>query len=139
MSQVNRIHGEGGKVEMDTVQVASINKWNLNITRDDAEVTAFEDANKKYVRGKPDYQGGFAGSYDFRSSSPAEGNAGVFDAIEGTDDVVLKLLPKGTNSSDYWTGGALLTGSVDVDVKGAVTIQAQFKPSTGTDWSREGL
>lgn len=139
MSTVNRIHGEGGRVEMDAVQVASINKWNLNITRDDAEVTAFEDGNKKYVRGKPDYQGGFSGSYDFRGSSPAEGNAGVFDAIEGSDDVDLKLMPKASEAGNYWSGGALLSGSVDVDVKGAVTIQAQFKPSTGTDWSRTGL
>lgn len=139
MSTVNRIHGEGGKVEMDAVQVASINKWNLNITRDDAKVTAFEDANHKYVRGKPDFQGGFAGSYDFRASSPAEGNAAVFDAIEGSGDVDLKLYPKGSETGNYWTGGALLSGNIEVDVNGAVTIQSQFKASTGTDWTREGL
>lgn len=138
MSTVNRIHGYAGQVEIDSVVAASLNKWNLNITHDDAEVTSFNDGNKKYVRGLPDYQGSIAGHYDLRGSSPAEGNAALFDAIEGMDDVDLKLLPKSTDSSNYWTGGALLSGSVDVDVKGAVSLQAQFKPSTGTDWSRVG-
>lgn len=139
MSTVNRISGSGGQVDLEAVTVASLNKWNLNITRDDAEVTAFEDANKKYVRGKPDYQGGISGSYDLRASSPAEGNASIFDAMEDTTDVDLKLYPDRNTLTNYWTGGALLSGSVDVDVKGAVTFQAQFKPSTGTDWSRQGL
>jgi len=139
MSTVNRIHGHAGQVDIEAVVVASLNKWNLNITHDDAEVTSFNDGNKKYVRGLPDYQGSIAGAYDLRSSSPAEGNAAVFDAIEGLTDVDLKLYPSSGVASNYWTGGALLNGSVDVDVKGAVTLQAQFKPSTGTDWSREGL
>ena len=139
MSTVNRIHGHGGQVELDAVVVASVGKWNLNITRDDAKVTSFNDANQKYVSGLPDYQGGFDFFPDLRSTSPAEGNAAVLDAIEGGTDVDLKLLMQSSVATNYYTGGALLTGNINVDVNGAVTGAAQFKPSTGTDWSREGL
>jgi len=132
-----RKHGYAGQVKLETVAVASIDKWGLNIVHDDAESTAFNDANKRYVRGLPDYKGSFSGTYDFRSASPAEGNAAVFDAVEGMTDVDLQLFADSVETGNYWGGPALLDGNVDIDVKGRVNIAAQFKPSG--DWSRTGL
>jgi hypothetical protein len=132
-----RRHGYAGQVKLDSVTVASIDKWNLQIQHNDAPVTAFNDANVRYVRGLPDYKGSIAGTYDFRGPSPAEGNAALFDAIEGMDEVDLQLIPVSTEAANYWGGPSLLDGNVDVDVNGKVSIGAQFKPSG--DWQRAGL
>lgn len=133
----SRLHGNAGQVALASVTIASLSKWDLNIAHDDAEVTSFGDTNKSYVRGLPDYKGNIAGAMDFSSSSPNDGNSPLFDAIEGGAAATLKLVPSSVVAANYWSGSAWLDGSVSVDVKGAVTIGASFKPAA-SDWDRAG-
>lgn len=135
----NRKHGYQGKVEIGGVVVAGVNKWTLNMKADRAEVTAFNDAHKKYVQGHRDMQGTIEGFLDLSASSPAEGNAAFLTAASGNSVVTLKLLEDGDESSNYWSGSAVLDVQVSVDQKGAVTFSGTWAAAGETDWARSGL
>lgn len=135
----NRIHGYNGEVLIDSVRVAGINKFTLNMKADRADVSAMGDAHKKYVQGHHDVQGTLEGFLDLSSSSPADGNAAFFVACAGNSVVTLKLIEDNDNASNYWSGGAVLDAQITVDQKGAVTFSGTFAAAGETDWARSGL
>jgi hypothetical protein len=117
--------GRNGVIYMSTSgsgtasSVLKLNKWSMNRATDKIDVTAFGDANKTYVQGLPDIKGSFEGFWDDTESKPFTGAA-------STDGVKLYIYPSSTSVSKYWYGPAWLDCSMDEDVKGAVTIKADF-------------
>lgn len=126
MAAEDRLHGSLGLVKMDPaggtalVAVASLNKWDLDISRDHVKVTCFNDANQIYVDGLPDIKGSYGGFYD-----PADGLV-IFDVIFGTVKPRLELLPSSLAPSVVFGGKASLDGKISVDANGAITIGGSF-------------
>jgi hypothetical protein len=134
MAAEDRIHGSRGQVQMDPlggvalVPVASLNKWDLDISKDHVKVTSFGDLNHVYVDGLPDIKGSYGGFFD-----PADGLV-IFDVILGTVKPALRLLPDVTNSPTIYFGGrATLDGKVSVDANGAVSVSGSFVAAG--DWT----
>lgn len=124
MAAVDRLHGKGGAVHMSptgvsgvlTVPVASLNKWDLDMSKDHVKVTAFGDANQVYVDGLPDIKLTYGGFYD-----PADGLV-IFDVIGGSVAPYLELFPDVATPLVLFSGRALLDGKISVDSNGAITI-----------------
>lgn len=139
MSSNNRKHGYQGEVLIGGVRVASVSKWTMDNKADRADVSAFNDAHKKYVQGLRDMQGTIEGFVDLDSASPAEGNAAFFTACKNNTVVTLKLMPDAGDSADYLSGGAVLDCKLEVDVAGAVKFTGTWAASGETDWAGAGL
>src|SRR5215471_13620360 len=115
-----RIHGSKGQMLMDptggatAVAVADINSWTLNLARDTADVTAFQDTNKQYVTGLPDIKGTYGGWYNSVSYQV------IFDAALGNIAVMLKLEPSSLDATNFFTGLAYIDAAINVPANGAV-------------------
>lgn len=126
MAATDRLHGKGGQVKMDpaggasVVTVASLNKWDLDMSTDKENVTAFGDTNKVYVQGLPDLKGTYGGWYD-----PADGLV-IFDVISGTVAPTLQLFPNIATPLVLFEGRAFLDGKITVDSNGAISIGGSF-------------
>lgn len=125
MAAVDRMHGAHGQVKMDPaggaspVIVASLNKWDLDMSTDKVKVTAFGDTNQIYVQGLPDIKGTYAGWYD-----PVDGHA-IFDAAFGTAKPALELYPTSLDTKKF-SGRAILDSHISVDANGGVAINGSF-------------
>lgn len=123
-----RIHGRNGSILMNLAsggslaQIAFLNTWNINFTVDKAEVTAFGDANKVYVAGLPDCQGGFDGFYD---------DATVQTYTAATDGVArtMALYPSTLKATQYFYGNVLPDFATSADVGGAVAVKCTWAAS----------
>lgn len=121
-----RIHGSKGQMLMDptggatAVAVADINSWTLNLARDTADVTAFQDTNKQYVTGLPDIKGTYGGWYNSVSYQV------IFDAALGNIAVMLKLEPSSLDATNFFTGLAYIDAAINVPANGAVSISGNF-------------
>lgn len=117
--------GRKGVVYMSTtgsgtaVSVVNLKTWSLNMPTDKIEVTAFGDANKKYVQGLPDATGDISGWWDDTSDA-------LYDASRSTDGVKLYLYPSSDAATKYWYGPAWVDFSITVDVTGAIETTASF-------------
>lgn len=117
--------GRKGVVYMSTtgsgtaVSVVNLKTWSLNMPTDKIEVTAFGDANKKYVQGLPDATGDISGWWDDTSDA-------LYDASRSTDGVKLYLYPSSDAATKYWYGPAWVDFSITVDVTGAIETTAAF-------------
>lgn len=125
MAAVDRLHGAYGQVKMDPaggstlVVVGSLNKWDLDMSRDKVKVTAFNDPNQVYVQGLPDIKGTYGGWYD-----PVDGSD-LFDAAFGTAKPSLELYPN-KDATQKWAGRALLDSHISVDSNGGVAVSGAF-------------
>lgn len=134
MAAVDRLHGEHGLIKMDpaggssTVVVASMNKWDLDMSRDKVKVTAFEDTNQVYVQGKPDIKGTYGGWYD-----PEDGLV-IFDAVFGSAKPTLDLIPNAAAPTLKFSGPALLDSHISVDANGAISVNGAFVAAG--NWTR---
>lgn len=120
-----RYHGKKGviyiSISSTAVAVAGValNSWSLNMPTDKVEVTAFGDANKRYVQGLPDATGQIAGWWDDTSDS-------LYDAARSADGVNLYLYPSSDATSKYWYGPAWVDFSIDTGHDKGVSISAAF-------------
>lgn len=125
--------GRKGVVYMSTtgtgtaVSVVNLKSWSLNMPTDKIEVTAFGDANKKYVQGLPDATGTLGGWWDDTSDA-------LYDGSKSTDGVLLYLYPSADAPTKYWCGPAWVDFSITVDIGGAVEVTANF--SANGSWSQ---
>jgi hypothetical protein len=126
MAAVDRIHGSHGQVKMDPtgatalVVVASLNKWDLDMSKEHVKVTAFGDTNQVYVDGLPDVKGTFGGWYD-----PVDG-LGIFGVVFGTAKPALELYPSSLDTTHKFAGKGLLDAKISVDSAGAVSVSGAF-------------
>jgi len=122
MAAEDRLHGSGGQVLMDPaggsalVVVASLNSWDLDLSKDQVKVTCFNDPNQVYVEGLPDIKGSYKGFYD-----PADGLV-IFDVIFGTVKPTLSLVPSSLTPLVAFGGRANIGGKISVDSNGAISI-----------------
>lgn len=129
MADVDRIHGSHGSVLMDPaggsalIAVASLNKWDLDMSTDKAKVTAFNDPNQVYVQGVPDIKGTYAGWYD-----PVDGIL-IFGVVFGASKPTLRLLPTSLDATKKFEGRALLDSHISVDANGGVAVSGAFVAS----------
>ena len=93
-----------------------MNKWNLDLKRDRADVTSFGDRNKSYVQGLPDIAGSLGGFWD----AP---NVELFDVALGEEPAFLKLVPSSLDTTYFFSGMAFIDANIDVDSGGAVTTR----------------
>jgi hypothetical protein len=126
MAAEDRIHGSHGQVKMDpaggasTVVVASMNSWDLDMSKEHAKVTAFGDSNQVYVDGLPDIKGTYGGWFD-----PVDGLV-IFDAIFGNAKPTLELFPSDELPLIKFSGRALIDGKISVDSNGGVSVGGGF-------------
>lgn len=128
MAAEDRMHGSLGEVRMDplgvgggaAVAVASMNKWDADLSKDHVKVTCFGDPNQIYVDGLPDIKGTYAGCYD-----RVDGTV-IFGVIFGTVKPYLQLVPSTLFPLEWFGGKATLDGKISVDAAGAVTIGGSF-------------
>jgi hypothetical protein len=126
MAAADRLHGARGEVKMDPaggtsfVTVASLNKWDLDMSSDKVKVTCFKDTNQIYVQGLPDIKGSYGGFYD-----PVDGLT-IFDVITGTVAPTLQLFPSDLQPLLFFQGRAWMDGKISVDSNGAIGISGSF-------------
>lgn len=126
MAAEDRIHGSYGDVKMDPlggtalVSVASLDKWDLDMSTDKVKVTAFGDTNQVYVQGLPDIKGSYGGWYD-----PADGLL-IFGVVFGSAKPKLELYPSKLDTVNKFAGSALLDTKISVGSDGAVAVSGSF-------------
>lgn len=98
------------------VEVVSLNKWDLDLSKDQVKVTCFGDPNQVYVEGRPDIKGSYGGFYD-----PEDGLI-IFDVIFGTVKPTLSLVPSSLTPLVAFGGRANIGGKISVDAAGAITV-----------------
>lgn len=124
MAAEDRISGRYGRIKLDptgvgtalAVELASMNKWGLDLSKEKHKVTCFGDDNHIYVDGFPDIKGDYGGEYD-----PADGLV-IFDVIFGSVKPYVELLPDLNTPLVFFGGKALLDGKIAVDANGGVKI-----------------
>jgi len=126
MAATDRLHGKNGAIKMDPtggatlVAVASLNKWDIDLSRQTVDVTAFGDTSHIYVVGLRDSKGTYGGWYD-----PADGLV-LFTAIGADVPVALELYPDSTDTANKFAGKAYIDGKVSCDANGAVAISGNW-------------
>lgn len=102
------------------VEVASLNKWSLDLKRDRADATCFGDTNKVYVQGLPDIKGELGGIWDEVASQVLFGVA--LDEVA----VFLKLIPSTLAPTYFFSGLAYLDAGITVGADGAIEVKGSF-------------
>lgn len=104
-------------------------QWTLNLSTERFEVTQFDDANRVYVPGLPDYSGNFAGFFNSDEQT-------LFLAVAQDAPVRSYLYVDDTNlAGTYWYGLMYVDATIDVAVGAAVAISASF--SAGGSWGQK--
>ena len=124
-----RIHGRSGRLYAGIASggtaepITYLNKWSMDFSTDDVDVTSFGDTNKVYVSGLPDFSGSFGGFYDTATAQ-------LYTAA--TDGVARKfyLYPDSSSTAQYWYGTATFDFSVTSGVGEAVAISGNFKAAS---------
>ena len=102
-------HAKNARVYYDWWKVGEFaNATNLDITRDAAETTAFEDAGKTFVGGKYGAAGGFAGFLDLADDGFDEVQ---FADINDGEHLILRCLQGTTQGYPAYETNELSTGS----------------------------
>lgn len=122
-----RMSGAHGSVMIDKTggntpaAVANLSKWDLDLSTDKIDVTAFGDTNKTYVQGLPDIKGNVSGFWAGEETT-------LFDVALGTVACFMKLLPSSlvADAGTFFSGKAWLDAAVSIDNKGAATISGKF-------------
>jgi hypothetical protein len=102
------------------VPVADLNKWSLDMKRDQVDVTAFGDVNKQYVLGLPDVKGTYGGWWN-TTSSPA-----LFAVAKGDVAAMLNLVPSTLDPANFFEGLGYLDASIEVASDGGISINGSF-------------
>lgn len=115
-----RISGDDGRLYAAIASggtaepIAFLTEWTANFATDKYPVTAFEDANKTYVSGKPDGAMTYRGFYDTATAQ-------LYTAA--TDGIARKFyLYPDKDTAQYWYGTAIFDFSITTKVGGAIEI-----------------
>lgn len=100
--------------------IGNVSSWSLNMTADDIEVSCFVDTNKTYVRGFSDAALQLQGYFDNADDT-------ILSASESSVGATVYLYPNKGIAGDYWWGNFLMDATIQADVKGAITLNANGK------------
>ncbi len=118
---MTRHHGRYGRIQIGGTLVVSIESWKLSLKKDTVDVTCFNDTNKVYVVGLPDFTGSFTGFWDDTDTVPfTEQAKSVYTSIILYTDYT-------NNNTKYAYGPAWMDMNIDTSVKDAVKISGDFK------------
>jgi hypothetical protein len=131
MSAPKRRHGYKGSVKMDPappaqpappvpVVVADLNSWSLDASRDRADATCFQDLNKIWLQGLPNYEGDLGGIWS------SDGSPVLFDAALGDIAVALELIPSTLDAVVMFKGLAYLDASIEVPADGSINVTGSW-------------
>ena len=122
-----RIAGRAGRLYVNLTSagtaepVAFLNKWGIDFSSDDIDVTAFGDTGKVAVAGLPAASGSYGGFYD-------DATVQLYSAA--TDGLARRFYLYPSNSvgsaGPYWMGTATFDASFESDVGGSVTVSGNF-------------
>lgn len=85
-------HGKNSRVVVDTVVIKST-AFDLSMSQDKVEVSAFGDSNKRYVTGLKDLSATFSGFWDDAIDK-------LFDVVDGGVPVNVYLYPDAVNAPE---------------------------------------
>jgi hypothetical protein len=125
-----RIAGRRGQLYVGLASSAAVaspvtflNKWSIEFTTPDINVTAFGDTNQVYVAGLPDAAGDFGGWYDTATAQ-------LYTAAQDGLARNMYLYPDNSVITTYWFGTALFDFKLDSSVDGAVAISGGWKAAS---------
>jgi hypothetical protein len=101
--------------------------WTLNMETQTIDVTDFDSTNQEFIQGWPNRAGTLAGWW-------RDDEDKLYQAIESGDGCNIYLYPSKLAPSKKFYGPAWLSGTVEVQVNGAVRFTGRFAPR-GT-WGR---
>lgn len=123
--------GKGGKVMINTNEVADIKTWSLDIGADNLDDTALGDSWKTFIQGLKEWSATAEGNWVI--STDTNGQKAIQDAYLAGNTVTLKLY---VNSTNYYTGTALISSiSVETGVEDLVTVSFEFQGSGAISYS----
>ena len=93
--------------------------WTLDMSTDKIDVTAFNDANKRFVQGLENISGTFSAFWDDTDDA-------LYDATQSTDGTKIYLYPSVDVPTKYWYGPAWVDMSIDASVSDAVKLSGSF-------------
>lgn len=105
--------------------IAFLNKFSVNFSVNDYDVTSFGDTNMVYVAGLPSADGTYAGFFDTATSQ-------LYTAA--TDGIARKfyLYLDTTDSSKYIFGTGIFDMSIETGVDQSVNVSGNFKAASAT-------
>lgn len=124
-----REHGRFGRLYVATASGGTASPllyastFNVNLSTEQVEVTAFGDTSKTYVTGLPDGTIDFTGFHNNTTGSNL-----VAAALDGVARAVYAY-PGASNTKYFW-GTFFVSNQVSVDVGDAVKLSGQLSPAT---------
>ncbi len=103
--------------------IAFLNKFSVNFSVNDYDVTAFGDSNLTYVAGLPSAEGTYAGFYD---TATAQLYTAASDGIARKFYLYLDT----TDSTKYIFGTGIFDTSIETGVDQSVNISGNFKAAS---------
>lgn len=89
--------------------VISLNTWKLSLKTDYAEVTCFQDTNKVWVPGLPDFSGSVGGFWNSDSVV-------LFTAVKSPTPGYIQLYPNSNEPAYTFEGLAYLDADIDCSI-----------------------
>ncbi len=135
-SHMARVAGRLGNIYVDTSSAGNgsagpvhfLNKWALDGTADQFDVTAFGDGSKVYVQGLPDAKGTASGFYDATATT---GSQALFAMAQSGVARQCYLYPTTPSTAGpYFFGTAFFSASYDIDVSQSANISMTFSAAT---------
>jgi hypothetical protein len=127
-----RYHGKDAVVYMsvneagDASEVKGMNSWDLDMSTDTVDVTAFGDKNKVFVQGLPNLSGTFSGFWDDTEDK-------IRQARKSATPVKLYLYQSRNAASKYHYGKAWIGAAQTAGVGDAVTQTVNFTAADSWD------
>ena len=123
-------HGKNSRVMLDGV-VVKCASFDLDMSQDTAEVTAFGDTNKRFVNGMKGFTAEIAGFWDDATDK-------LFDVVDAGVPVYAYLYPDAVNApGQYWYGLANVDASLASSVSTAVSFSGTL--SAASNFTRVGV
>ena len=118
------VKGQGGKIQIDTVDAGHLTNWTITSTVDPVETTEMTDTAKSYTGGLED---GTISCTCWWDASDA-GQEDILDGLAAGSTITVNIFPSGSTSSgaDYYTGDILILSSGVKGDMGAGLVTAEF-------------
>lgn len=116
--------GKAGALKIGTNTVALMNKWDLDVSTDTDDVTAFGATFKSRDGGLVDSKGSAAGKWDM---SDTNGQKAIQDAALAGTSIIPKYFPNATNS--YTPAAAYAGVKISCDLTKDVDVSFDFQNS----------
>jgi hypothetical protein len=123
-------HGKNSRILLDGV-VVKMASFDIDMSQDTVEVTAFGDSNKRYVVGMKSFAATIGGFWDDATDK-------IFDIIDAGNPVNCYFYPDAVAApTQYWWGSAYVDGKVSSGVSAAVAVSGTI--TAAGNFTRSGV